>query len=523
MIRISQVKMPINYNEKMLFEQVVKLLGVDGSRVKNYKINKRSLDARKKDKIHYSFVIDVEINNELKVIGKKKNVQIVNSKEYVYPKLEKEKNRPIIVGFGPAGLFAAYILAEVGLKPLVFERGEDVDSRTKTVEEFWSKGLLNEESNVQFGEGGAGTFSDGKLTTRSKDIRGKKVLQILVEHGAPEEILYINKPHVGTDVLKPVVKSMREKIIRLGGEIHFNTKVVDFILEDNVIKGVQLSKGNIVYSDEVILAIGHSSRETYKKLYERKIMLEQKPFAMGVRIEHLQETIDENQYGDKVHANILGAADYKLTYKTSNGRSVYSFCVCPGGMVVASSSENGGLVVNGMSEHARDQININGALLVQVETSDFGSKHPLAGIEFQRKYEKLAFLLGGSNYSAPAETVGSFLSNDKNYHTNILPSYRPEVKYVNLSECLPEFVVDSLKEGIINFGKKVDGFSSFNSILTGIETRSSAPVRILRSNENMESLNIKGLYPVGEGAGYAGGIISAAIDGIRVAEVVTIK
>ncbi len=519
MVRVSQIKLPITHTEKDMLNKVSKELRISENDILSTNIYRRSLDARKKNDIHYSYIIDVKVKDEKLVLSRSKKAEEVKEYEYIYPEVKtKSSMSPIIIGFGPAGLFAAYILSELGLNPVVFERGEDVDSRTKTVDEFWKTGLLNENSNVQYGEGGAGTFSDGKLTTRSKDLRSRKALEILVKHGAPKEILYVNKPHIGTDILKPVVKSMREEIIRLGGKVNFNSKVEDFIIEEGTIKGIVTNEGIEYKSDKVILAIGHSARDTYERLHKRNVKIEQKPFAMGVRIEHHQSIVDENQYGDKNLAKELGAADYKLTHKTSNGRSVYSFCVCPGGMVVASSSEKGHLVVNGMSEHDRAQKNINGALLVQIQTEDFQSDHPLAGVEFQRKYEKLAFELGGSNYKAPVQTVGSFLRGEENKLTKIVPSYKPDVLFTELSKCLPDFVFESLKEGILKFGSRIKGFSDSDSIITGIETRSSAPIRIVRDYTNMESVNIKGLYPIGEGAGYAGGIISSAIDGIKAAE-----
>lgn len=515
MIRIQQLKLPIKYTNQELEKKVLKTLRIESKQLKSFSVFRRSLDARDKNDLKYVFIIDCVVQNESSLLKKNKKLLSVASYEYKYPVADTQE-KPIIVGFGPAGIFAAYVLAKIGLKPVIVEQGEDVDARTKTVEKLWSEGILNEQSNVQFGEGGAGTFSDGKLTSRSKDPRSQMVFDVLVKHGAPEEILYSNKPHVGTDLLKEVVKSIRKEIISLGGEIHFNTKVIDILVENNQIKGVVTNQGNY-YSSQVILAIGHSARETYELLYNRGVQIEQKPFAMGVRIEHLQETIDNNQYGNAKHKTLLGASDYKLTHKTSNGRSIYSFCVCPGGMVVASASEKNGLVVNGMSEHARDQKNINGALLVQVRTEDFDSEHPLAGVEFQRKYERLAFELGGSNYCAPSETVGSFLNKGRNHIESILPSYRPGIKMTSIKECLPDFIVESLIDGLENFGKKIDGFDSDDAILTAIESRSSAPVKFVR--EDMMS-NIIGLYPVGEGAGYAGGIISSAIDGVKVAEVV---
>lgn len=519
MIRINNVKMSIDYSDNQLKHEVIKELRIRPEDLIAYKLVKRSLDARKKPNVFYTCAIDVEVKNENQLLKKSKKLVKINEKKYVYPQA-KEKKSPIIVGFGPAGLYAAYILAELGLKPIVFERGEDVDNRTVTVDELWDKGILNEASNVQFGEGGAGTFSDGKLTSRSKDVRGKKVLEVLVEHGADEAILYMNKPHIGTDVLKDVVKSMRQYIITKGGTVHFSSKVTDLKISDKAIKGITLEDGRYFESDHVILAIGHSARDTYEMLHEKNIAIEQKPFAMGVRIEHHQSTIDINQYGTLDHRAHLGASDYKLTHKASNGRSVYSFCVCPGGMVVASASEQGGLVVNGMSENARDQENINAALLVQIQPEDFNSDHPLAGVYYQQKYEHLAFELGGSNYQAPAQVLGSFLRGKENKFGSIVPSYKPGVKLVDLKGCLPQVIHEALKDGIIAFGRKIKGFDADDVVLTGIESRSSAPIRMLRSFETMSAEGIEGLYPVGEGAGYAGGIVSSAIDGIKVAEII---
>ncbi len=521
MIRLDQLRLDINYNDEVLRKEICKKLKIDNQDLLNYIMVKRSLDARKKPNVFYNCTLDVEVNKEKKVLKRNKRVSSSKLLKYQYPEI-KMKSSPIIVGMGPAGLFSAYILSELGLNPIVLERGEDVDARTLTVQDFWQKGILKLNSNVQFGEGGAGTFSDGKLTTRSKDPRARKVLDVLVKHGAPEEILYMNKPHVGTDILKDVVRSMREYIIQNGGEVHFNSTVKNILIENNAVVGVSLEDNRKFTSDNVILAIGHSARDTYEMLYELGLEIEQKPFAMGVRIEHHQSIIDKNQYGDLEHRRFLGAADYKLTHQASNGRSVYSFCVCPGGMVVASSSEEGGLVVNGMSEYARDQKNINGALLVQVKTEDFLSDHPLAGVEFQRKYEKLAFKLGGSDYTAPSETVGSFLNDLDNSISTISPSYKPSVVMTSIQKCLPDFITEALKEGLVDFGKKIKGFDDKNAVLTAIESRSSAPIRMIRDRMSMES-NIYGLYPVGEGAGYAGGIVSSAIDGIKIAEIVANK
>jgi hypothetical protein len=516
MIKIKNLKMPISYNDKDLYEKAAKKVGIPVEELQGLKIIKRSLDARKKSDLSFVFELNIVVKEEKKLLKRNKKLELANAYHYSYPKAHKTFKRPLILGFGPAGIFAAYVFVKAGIKPIVIEQGQEVDQRTKTVEEFWSKGILNTDSNVQFGEGGAGTFSDGKLTTRSKDPRSQKVLEILVEHGAPEEILYSHKPHVGTDLLKGIIKSMREEIIELGGEIMFSTKMIDLIIEGDAIKGVETNKG-CFYSDHLILAIGNSGRDAYEILHRHKVTLEQKPFAMGVRIEHPQVMIDENQYGSLEAREYLGASDYKLTYKTSNGRSVYSFCVCPGGMVVASASEAGGIVVNGMSEYKRDQENINSALLVQVFPDDFESDHPLAGMYFQRKYEQMAYGLT-KDYFGPSQNVESFLNNSANHISGVMPSYRPGVNMCDISQCLPDFITLSLKEALVSFGRKIKGFDRPDGILTAIESRSSAPVRIIRDFESLESISHRGLFPVGEGAGYAGGIVSSAIDGIKIAE-----
>ena len=516
MIKIKNLKMPISYKDKDLYDKVAKKLNLSQDEIKAITIVKRSLDARKKSELWYVFELSVAVKDEKKVLKTNRKLEKSHLYYYRYPKAQGSIKRPVIVGFGPAGIFAAHVFVKAGIKPIIIEQGQDVDQRTKSVEAFWSKGILNPQSNVQFGEGGAGTFSDGKLTTRSKDPRSQKVLEVLVEHGAPQEILYSHKPHVGTDLLKEIIKSMRNEIVELGGEVFFSTKMTDLIIEDDVVKGIETNRGSF-YTDHLILAIGNSGREAYELLHKYKVALEQKPFAMGVRIEHPQAMIDENQYGSLEARKYLGASDYKLTYKSSNGRSVYSFCVCPGGMVVASASEAGGLVVNGMSEYKRDQENINSALLVQVFSDDFNDKHPLAGMYFQRKYEQKAYELT-KDYFAPSQSVGSFLSASPNHIAGIKPSYRPGVNMCDITQCLPDFITKSLKEALVDFGKKIKGFDRQDAILTAIESRSSAPVRIIRDFDSLESKSHRGLYPVGEGAGYAGGIVSSAIDGIKIAE-----
>ena len=518
MLRISNLKCSINENVDIV-DLCSKKLNINKKEIVHFNIFKKSLDARKKENIQYVYVVDIIIKNEKKILAKKlKDVSSTPDFSYKFSKCNKKNlKNPVIVGFGPAGMFSALLLAQMGFCPIVFERGEDVDSRTKSVYKFWNYGILNEESNVQFGEGGAGTFSDGKLTSRTKDLRCRKVLEEFVNFGANSEILYEQKPHIGTDILKVVVKNIRNEIIKLGGIINFRKKVIDFIIEDNAIKGLFLEDGTIYECNDVILAIGHSARDTFEILNKNNIKIEQKPFAIGVRIEHKQEMINVSQYG-RYH-NILPAADYKLTYTTKNGRGVYTFCMCPGGSVVASSSEYNTVVTNGMSEYARDGQNANSALLVQVYKEDFNSNNVFAGMYMQREIEQKAFLYGGKNYFAPVQTIGAFLNNRVDtFLGDIKNSYKPGVNFVNLRDILPNFITESLLEAIPEMGKKLIGFDRCDSLITGVETRSSSPIRILRDSKTYESISVKGLYPVGEGAGYAGGIISSAIDGIIVAE-----
>lgn len=520
MIRVPEIKLSLDDDEELLKFELAKKLKISQESIVSYRIFKKSIDARKKNNIQFVYTLDVELKNENKVLSMfgKRGVIKVPETNYEYEKVDnKNIHRPIIVGTGPAGLFAGLVLAQMGYKPILLERGKSVDERAIDVGLFWSKGILNIESNVQFGEGGAGTFSDGKLTTLINDPRSNKVLEEFVKAGAPEEILYLNKPHIGTDILREVVKNIRKTIISLGGEVRFNSRVTDLVIQDNSITGVKINHEDILNSDKVLLALGHSSRDTFEMLYKNGIKIIQKGFSIGVRIEHPQELINEKQYGKYANHSKLGAAEYKLSGHFDNGRSAYTFCMCPGGMVVAATSEKGMVVTNGMSLHARDGKNANSALLVGVTPDDYGSDHPLAGIEFQRKWEHLAFIAGGEDYKAPAQTVGDFLADKPTTNIgSINPSYNPGVKAGDLKQCLPDYVIDTLKLALLDFDKKIKGFANPEAIMTGVETRSSSPIRIPR-DETLQS-NIKGLYPVGEGAGYAGGIMSAAIDGIRVAE-----
>ncbi len=522
MIRVSQIRLELKDDVSVIPNKISKLLRVAKQDILELRIYKESIDARK-GTVKRIFTVDVAVKNEMKILAKNKKLMLAPDLSYKEstPGTQPLKQRPIIIGFGPAGMFTALILAQAGYQPIVIERGEAVDERTKTINTFWEKGQLNTESNVQFGEGGAGTFSDGKLTTRIKDPRCRKVLEELVHDGAPEEILYKNKPHIGTDKLKPTVKALRERIIKLGGEVRFNSKMEKLLLTDGKVSGIKLSDGAELKSDIVIMAMGHSSRDTFEMLHEVGVDMQAKPFAVGVRIEHPQDMIDKVQYSSDTRPEGLGAAEYKLTYQTKEGRAVYTFCMCPGGYVVASSSEEGGVVVNGMSEFARDQDNANSALLVSVTPDDFKSTHPLAGVELQRELEQKAFQVGGKNYSAPVQLVGDFLKGTRStidHKNNINPSYKPSVVGSNFNDIFPEFMLKAMREGIIGMDKRIQGFARPDAILTAVESRSSSPVRIHRNEESFESLSTKGLYPCGEGAGYAGGIMSSAVDGIRVAE-----
>lgn len=521
-IRINNIILSIEEDNSLIKKKVAKKLRIKEEDIHSLKIIKESIDARKKDDIKFNYCVDITCDNEKSIVKKinNNNVKLEDEnkeEKFIYGN-KKLKSRPVVIGFGPAGIFASLTLAKHGYKPIVFERGEDVDKRTEIVEKFWDTGELNLNSNVQFGEGGAGAFSDGKLTTRIKDKRCTFVLEEFVENGAPEEITYVGKPHVGTDILKGVVKNIREKIKKLGGEVHFNSKLEKINVEDGKLKSIIIN-GKEIPCECLILAIGHSSRDTYEMLYNNKVLMEQKPFAIGVRIEHPQDIINKSQYGKYANHPKLKAADYRLTYQSKKeNRGVYSFCMCPGGVVVGAASEEGRLVSNGMSYHARDLENANSALVVTVGPDDFKGEHPLAGMEFQRHYESLAFKLGGGNYKAPVQLIGDFLNDKKSTKLgSVIPTYKPGFEFRELKECLPKAVVDTLKEGILVFGKRIDGYDMYDGILTGIETRTSAPVRILR-NEKLQSVSVKGLYPTGEGAGFAGGIISAAVDGIKASE-----
>ena len=524
-IRVNNIVLDIEEDLAVLKERAAKKLKLTASQLKDIKILREAVDARKKDMIKFNYTLEVTAHeNEAKLVENlnDKDVKLENHKytDEVLFGTRKMEHRPIVVGMGPAGLFAGLLMARKGYKPIIIERGERVEERTKSVNSFWKTGSLNAESNVQFGEGGAGTFSDGKLTTRIKDSRCDYILESMVKAGAPEEILYTGKPHVGTDILKTVVKNIREEIINLGGEVKFSSRLEDLIIKNGILMGIKVN-GEELPCENLVLAIGHSSRDTYDMIFKRGITLKAKPFAIGVRIEHLQSLIDESQYGKFAGHPRLRAADYRLSYTSEKlNKSIYSFCMCPGGEVVAAASEEKRLVTNGMSYYKRDLTNANSALVVSVGPGDFGEGNPLAGMGFQRHLESLAYSLGGGGYKAPVQLVGDFLKDRVSTKLGkIKPTYTPGYEFKELKQCLPSYVIDALKEGLVNFDNKIKGYASEDAVLTGIETRTSAPVRIER-NESFQSVSLQGLYPAGEGAGYAGGIVSAAVDGLRIAEAI---
>lgn len=515
MIRIRQLKLSIDNDN--LKKKCANILNIKEKDILDLKIVKKSIDARKKNNIFYVYVVDILVKNEITILNKINSKDIFESpnEEYKLPELHSNKDNIFIVGSGPAGLFCAYMLASVGLAPIIVERGEKVDDRVKTVEKFFNDNILNVDSNVQFGEGGAGTFSDGKLNTLIKDplFRGKKVLEIFVENGAPKEILYLNKPHIGTDLLRDVIKNMRNKIIEMGGIFKYNTCLTDINIVNGKIKSIILNNLEEKKCDHLILAIGHSARDTFEMLYKKKLEMISKPFAIGIRIQHKQNLITENQYGKNAS---LPPASYKLTYTTKNKRGVYSFCMCPGGYVVNASSENDMLAINGMSNHARDTENANSAIVVTVSKKDFGN-HPLDGIKFQRNLEKKCFNKGKGNI--PTQLFIDYKNNQSSSKLGkIKPIFKGNYILTDINDIFPDYINESLMEAINYFDTKIKGFANDDVLLSAIESRTSSPVRIIR-DEYFES-NIKGIYPCGEGAGYAGGITSAAIDGIKVAEAI---
>ena len=533
MIRLNELKLPLDHAADALPALIAKTLDISASQLLAHSIYKRSYDARKQ-KLLLVYIVDVELGPaelEAQLLEKFINdphIRATPDQNY-YPVAQLDTGpaiRPVIVGFGPCGIFAALLLAQMGFKPIVLERGKKVRERTKDTWGLWRKNLLNPESNVQFGEGGAGTFSDGKLWSQIKDPRhlGRKVMLEFVKAGAPEEILLVSKPHIGTFKLVKVVEHMREQIIALGGEVRFEQRVNDVLIEDGHIRGLTVENlhDNTTYelrADHVVLALGHSSRDTTAMLHERGVFMEAKPFSIGFRIEHPQGLIDRARLGQHAGHPLLGAADYKLVHHADNGRSVYSFCMCPGGTVVAATSEVGRVVTNGMSQYSRNERNANSGIVVGITPADYPGG-PLAGIEFQRQLESHAFTLGGSNYEAPGQLVGDFIANRPSTQLgSVEPSYKPGVCLTNLASALPAYAITAIREALPVFGKKIAGFAMHDAVLTGVETRTSSPIRMTRG-ENFQSLNVKGLYPAGEGASYAGGILSAGVDGIEVAEAV---
>ena len=533
MLRLTEVKLPLDHPENAIRRAILKKLGISADQLIRFEIHRRSYDARKRAEIALIYTLDVVVANEsalLKRLRSDKHVMPTPDMAYRYVAQAPEhlRSRPLVIGAGPCGLLAALVLAQMGFKPIVLERGKAVRERTKDTWGLWRKGELNPESNVQFGEGGAGTFSDGKLYSQIKDPQhhGRKVLEEFVKAGAPAEILYVSKPHIGTFKLVSMVEHMRETITKLGGEIRFQSRVVDLDIAEGQVKGVTLADGEQIAADHIVLALGHSARDTFEMLHERGVYIEPKPFSVGFRIEHPQSLIDQCRFGDYAGNPILGAADYKLVYHAGNGRSAYSFCMCPGGTVVAATSESGRVVTNGMSQYSRNERNANAAIVVGIEPKDFGGdikSNPLAGMDFQRRWESAAFEAGGGGYLAPAQKVVDFLARRPSTGPGaVIPSYTPGVHWTDLSTCLPDFVIHTIREALPAFDKQIKGFAMDDAVLTGVETRTSAPIRITRG-EDCQSLNTRGLYPAGEGAGYAGGILSAAVDGIKVAEALALS
>ena len=529
MIRITELALPLDCPPAALRKAILKRLSLDAADLLDFTVFKRSYDARKKNTaISFVYIIDLTARNEAAILQRlagDRNVRPAPDTSY-HPVGHAPANlseRPVVIGFGPCGLFAALLLAQMGFKPIVLERGRDVRRRTKDTWALWRKKTLTPESNVQFGEGGAGLFSDGKLYSQIKDPKfyGRKVMHEFVRAGAPEEIMYVNKPHIGTFRLTGVVATMREEMIALGGEVRFESKVTDLLLEDGAIEGVVLANGTTVRSRHVVMALGHSSRDTFRMLHQRGVFIEPKPFAVGFRIEHPQSLIDKARLGKYAGHPDLGAADYKLVHHAQNGRSVYSFCMCPGGTVVAATSEPERVVTNGMSQYSRNERNANAGIVVGINPAQDFPGGPLAGMELQERLESGAYELGGRDYCAPGQLVGDFVRGvPSTAWGEVEPSYKPGVRLGDLATSLPGYAIEAIREALPVFGRQIRGFDRDDAVLTGIETRTSSPIRITRDPETLQSLNIRGLYPAGEGAGYAGGILSAGVDGIKVAEAV---
>ncbi|MES2163772.1 MAG: NAD(P)/FAD-dependent oxidoreductase [Pseudomonadota bacterium] len=539
MLRLNEVKLPLNHAEADLPAAILARLDIAADALLGYTVFKRSYDARKKTAIVLIYSLDVEVRDEAALLKRlQHDVHLMPAPDTTYKFVAHGEQlaghdlnpRPVVIGTGPCGLFAALILAQMGLRPIILERGKQVRERTVDTFGFWRKRELNPESNVQFGEGGAGTFSDGKLYSQIKDPKhyGRKVLTEFVKAGAPEEIMYVSKPHIGTFRLVKMVEQMRANIEQMGGEYRFENKVVDIDIEQGPgggqVRGLTLENGEKIVTNHVVLAVGHSARDTFEMLYRRGVYVEAKPFSIGFRVEHPQSLIDACRFGPNAGHPILGAADYKLVHHASNGRAVYSFCMCPGGTVVAAASEPGRVVTNGMSQYSRNERNANSAIVVSISPEVDYPGHPLAGIEFQRRLEEKAFELGGGTYNAPGQLMGDFVAGRASTEFgSVVPSYKPGVHLTDLATILPEFAVTALREAFPAFDKQVKGYFKHDAVLTGLETRTSSPIRIKRRDDTLQSLNTRGLFPAGEGAGYAGGILSAGVDGIKVAEAVALS
>jgi uncharacterized protein len=528
-IRITELSLPLDYTPGQLQRAVLQRLSLADSELVELNLFKRSHDARRKNSaVLFICIVDVAVRDEAAVLKRfERDRQVGPAPDTAYHPVAQAptslKDRPLVVGFGPCGLFAALLLAQMGFRPIVLERGRDVRRRTRDTWALWQKHTLTPESNVQFGEGGAGLFSDGKLYSQIKDPKfyGRKVMHEFVRAGAPAEILYVSKPHIGTFRLTGVVAAMREEILSLGGEVRFESRVTDLLIEGNQIQGLALASGDILHSRHVVLALGHSSRDTFRMLEQRKVFMEPKPFAIGFRVEHPQSMIDTARLGRFAGHPELGAADYKLVHHARNGRSVYSFCMCPGGTVVAATSEAQRVVTNGMSQYSRNERNANAGIVVAINPESDFPGGPMAGVALQESLESQAFVLGGSDYCAPGQLVGDFLRGAPSTQLgDVVPSYKPGVRLGDLSQSMPAYAIDAIREALPAFGRQIRGFDREDAVLTGVESRTSSPVRITRDPESLQSLNVRGLYPCGEGAGYAGGILSAGVDGIKVAEAV---
>ncbi|MHB8535064.1 MAG: NAD(P)/FAD-dependent oxidoreductase [Sulfuricaulis sp.] len=527
MLRLAEIRLDLDHPPDAIESAILQTLQIPADRLLGFRVRRRGYDARKSSEIVFVYTLDAEVGDEAALLEEfRPTRQITRAPDetYRYPVQAPAgiTSRPVVIGTGPCGLFAGLALARMGFKPVILERGKDVRERTQDVWGLWRERRLNPESNVQFGEGGAGTFSDGKLHTGIKDRghRIRKILQDFVDCGAPEEILFISKPHIGTLRLVKVVENLRHRIVELGGEIRFASRVTDIVIENGAVQAVTLAHGEHIATGHVILAVGHSARDTFEMLHRRGVHIEPKPFSIGLRVEHPQSMIDACRLGPHTRHPALGAADYKLVHHCKNGRDVYSFCMCPGGQVVAATSETGRVVTNGMSHYSRNERNANAGIVVGITPRDFGGDHPLAGMALQKNLEEKAFQLGGGDYNAPAQLIGDFLAGRPSTACGaVIPSYTPGVTWTDLSNTLPDYAIAAIREAIPAFDKVLKGFAMNDAVLAGVETRTSSPIRIGR-DENFESMNTKGLYPAGEGAGYAGGIISAGVDGMKVAEAV---